>query len=135
MTTSLLAFVGLFIAELLKVVNDAEQGERVQKWTWMDPGDETGLMKKSQVVGRPRDLCQAAFVFECQYLGSWILKAMIWVRPSATDSGILGTYRGANNVTLSLVLTISGWGPTLNSKPSTLNLTPWEWRKGTTKRH
>ena len=53
-TTSLLAFVGLFVAELLKVVNDAEHGERVellQRWMQMTDYEEASLVQTNQVVG------------------------------------------------------------------------------------
>ena len=53
-TTSLLAFVGLFVAELLKVVNDAEHGERVellQRRILLNGQDELSLVQTTRVVG------------------------------------------------------------------------------------
>ena len=53
-TTSLLAFVGLFIAELLKIINDAETGERVvllQSWLAPPQSDVTQLMQRNLEVG------------------------------------------------------------------------------------
>ena len=45
-TTSLLAFVGLFIAELMKVINDAEHGDRVELLqVWMQ-ADAFSLMQQ-----------------------------------------------------------------------------------------
>ena len=53
-TTSLLAFVGLFIAELMKVVNDAQFGERVgllQRWTYMEEREEISFVQHGMVAG------------------------------------------------------------------------------------
>ena len=53
-TTSLLAFVGLFIAELMKVVNDAQYGDKVellQRWSRVGLEDSFSLMQQQPKVG------------------------------------------------------------------------------------
>ena len=53
-TTSLLAFVGLFIAELMKVVNDAQYGDKVELLqVWVRRGDEEvlSLVQRNLAIG------------------------------------------------------------------------------------
>ena len=44
------------------------------------------------------------------------LRDVDWVEPPPTNSGILGIYKDPSIIPLSLVITISGWGPNLRCR-------------------